>query len=224
RGGSPMSDLNAMGTFEKYVHGLSLLTPDQIKKCKNVQHTLREIGIAKGLEEITVRLGLMTSEKLASVLGDIRAKWQITIPRPVIVEMTTGEDQKIQEGLVQKSPQGATQVIECRQIQEEAAKLGIVLKVADVLIAKGYHVPAGAGPAAGESAVSGAQEAGADEEAVRRRASEAVAGPRRETAVASRRQAGRRTQERRRPRAEARRASEAEEAAASQDHVLDRHR
>jgi hypothetical protein len=43
-----MSDLNAMGTFEKYVTGLSLLTPDQLKKCKNVQHTLRELGLSKG--------------------------------------------------------------------------------------------------------------------------------------------------------------------------------
>jgi len=145
-----MSDLNAMGTFEKYVHGLSLLAPEQLKKCKNVQHTLRELGISKGLEEITVRLGLMTSEKLASVLADIRTKWQITIPRPVIAETTAEEDLKLQGELVQKSPEGATQVIECRQIQEEAAKLGIVLKVSDVLIAKGYHVPAGPGATAGE--------------------------------------------------------------------------
>ena len=139
-----MSDLNSMGTFEKYVHALSILTPDQIKKCKNVQHTLRELGIAKGLEEVTVRLGILTSEKLGSVLADIRTKWQITIPRPVITEMTVEEDQKIQAELVQKSPQGATQVIECRGLQEEASKLGIVLKVSDILIAKGYHAPAGA--------------------------------------------------------------------------------
>src|SRR5262245_16206204 len=134
-----MSDLNSMGTFEKYVTGLSLLTADQLKKCKNVQHTLRELGISKGLEEITVRLGMMTSDKLCSVLADIRTKWQITIPRPVIAETSPEEDIALQEGLVQKSPQGATQVIECRRIQEEAAKLGIVLKVSDVLIAKGYH-------------------------------------------------------------------------------------
>jgi hypothetical protein len=145
-----MSDLNAMGTFEKYVTGLSLLTPDQLKKCKNVQHTLRELGISKGLEEITVRLGLMTADKLGSVLADIRTKWQITIPRPVITETTPEADQALQDSLVQKSPQGATQVIECRQIQEQAAKLGIALKVADVLIAKGYHAPAGASASQGE--------------------------------------------------------------------------
>src|SRR5262245_20422989 len=133
-----MSDLNAMGTFEKYVTGLSLLTPEQLKKCKNVQHTLRELGIPKGLEEIAVRLGMMTSEKLGTVLADIRTKWQITIARPVTAETTAETDAAIQAELVQKSPQGATQVIECRQLQEEAAKLGIVLKVSDVLIAKGY--------------------------------------------------------------------------------------
>ena len=145
-----MSDVNAMGTFEKYVHGLSLLTPDQIKKCKNVQHTLRELGIPKGLEEVVVRLGLMTSDKMATVLADIRSKWQITIPRPVIAETTDEADRAIQEGLVQKSPEGAGQVIECRQIQEEAAKLGIVLKVSDVLIAKGYHVPLAQGASPSE--------------------------------------------------------------------------
>jgi hypothetical protein len=104
-----MSDFDAMGTFEKYVTGLSLLTPDQLKKCKNVQHTLRELGLSKGLEEITVRLGMMSSDQMASVLADIRTKWQITIARPVITEMTAEEDQKIQGELVAKSPQGATQ-------------------------------------------------------------------------------------------------------------------
>src|SRR5688572_18316247 len=145
-----MSDVNAMGTFEKYVNGLSLLTPDQIKKCKNVQHTLRELGIPKGLEEVVVRLGMMTQDKMASVLADIRSKWQITIPRPVIAETTDEADRALAENLVQKSPEGAGQVIECRQIQEEAAKLGIVLKVSDVLIAKGYHVPLSQGASPSE--------------------------------------------------------------------------
>ena len=144
-----MSDLNAMGTFEKYVVGLSLLTPDQLKKCKNVQHTLRELGLPKGLEEIVIRLGLMTPEKMGQVVADIRTKWQITIPRPVISETSPEADAALQESLVQKSPESAMKVIECRGIQEEAAKLGIVLKVADVLVAKGYLVSGapGASPA-----------------------------------------------------------------------------
>ena len=141
-----MHDTSAMSTFEKYVHGLSLLTADQLAACKKAQDGLRELGLPKSLEEIAIRLGVLDSPRLGEILADIKKKWNISIPRPVIYEVSEADDKALQEKLVLQSPQQASRVLESREIRERAAPLGVTLKVAEILIAKGYYTPPSAEP------------------------------------------------------------------------------
>jgi hypothetical protein len=157
-----MPDLNAMSTFEKYVQGLSLMTADQLNWCKSAQQGLRQLGISKSLEEVCVRLGVMNIDKLGALLAEIKQKWQISIPRPVISVISDESDRMLQEKLVQQSPQGASQVLECRALQEKAAALGIVLKVTEILVVKGYDVLGGAAPSSAVPVTVQAVEVAAD--------------------------------------------------------------
>lgn len=143
-----MPDTKSMSTFEKYVQGLSLLAADQLDWCKNVQNQLRGLGLSKGLEEIAVRLGVLSPDRLGEILADIKSKWNISIPRPVMYEVSDATDRELQEKLVLQSPKLASQVLECREIREKAQQIGLVLKVTEVLIAKGYYTPPGQPPAA----------------------------------------------------------------------------
>ncbi len=143
-------DTRTISTFEKYIIGMNVLTQAQVDGAKEVQKALAERGVRKSLEEIALLKGLLDSDQMGGLLADIKAKWKISIPRPVLYSITDEKDRALQEQLVQQSPKHASQVLECRKIQQEVQALGIGFKVSELLIAKGYYTPpapAGAAPA-----------------------------------------------------------------------------
>jgi hypothetical protein len=137
-------DTRTISTFEKYVIGMNVLTQAQVDGAKGVQKALAERGVRKSLEEIALLKGLLDADQMGSLLADIKAKWKISIPRPVLYSITDEKDRALQELLVQQSPKDASHVLECRKIQQEAQALGIGFKVSELLIAKGYYAPPGA--------------------------------------------------------------------------------
>jgi hypothetical protein len=144
-----MSDIQAASTFEKYARGMSVLTPEQMERLKGAQQALRGFGIQKGLEELSLLMGFLDPARLGALAQEIKKQWGISIPRPVPSVTPEEKDKALQESLVQQGPQPAAQVLEARKIQEELLKLGLPLRVSDILAARGNPAakPAPAAPA-----------------------------------------------------------------------------
>lgn len=136
-----MHDTGSVSTFEKYVLATQTLDEEQLRRSREVRDFLAQVGIVKSLEEIVLLLKLMTAEQMARALLDIKAKWQIAIPKPRIFSITAAQDQTLQQKLVAQGPDMARKVTECRKIAEGLSKFGLEMKISEVIIAKGYYVP-----------------------------------------------------------------------------------
>src|SRR5574341_1088262 len=129
-----MSDPGSMSTFEQYVLGISALTPEQIEACRVVQMALAGWDVKKTLEEVVVLKGMLDADQMNRIRAEIKEKWKISIPRAEPCSITDEEDKALQDRLVAQSPKTASQIIECRKIQLNAADLGVNLKVSEILI------------------------------------------------------------------------------------------
>ena len=135
--------------FGRIVAHNRLATQEQVDECQKVQESLRGLGVPKPLGEIMQAKGYLNVSEVEEILELQQARLasaETTAPEETgtepassdLVRLEGKDGDKFGAIVIGNGLLSAGRVDECLDIQRQAARMGVRLKIAEIMVQKGY--------------------------------------------------------------------------------------